>query len=253
MEHCYLFVFTFSTEHAQKRICREQKTNAGQTAQFGNGAMSVPERQKSFGSSLKRFFHWSSRNSSRVEQEIPRQMRRSKSDKDVIDAFTVDQQVQINSSRSATLPTPIEKTSPNRGKGSPSHTFPTSKSCPKRHQTSYHTPVTLGTSLSPPIPHPCYSPIPYPSYSPRSDSIWYASMRAPRQSSNSKLHLNTIGHGDTGTMSSSSTASSGHGYCEPYHWLVPPPQQQRSQPLAPPLPPRTYLQKGKSSKNIIIH
>ena len=224
----------------RKECAANKKQTQGKQYSFGNSAMSVPERQKSFASSLKRIFHLSSRNSSRVEQEIPRQMRRSKSDKDVIDAFTVDQQFQISSSRSASLPSANKKTSPNRGKGSPSHTFPTSQSSPKRHQTSYHTPVTLGTSLSPPIPHPCYSP--------RSDSIWCASMRAPRQSSNSKLQLNTIGYGDTGTMSS--TKSSGPNYCEPYHWLVPPLPPQQSQPLAPPLPPRTYLQKGKSPARV---
>lgn len=206
--------------------------------------MSVPERQKSFASSLRKIFHWSSRNSSRVEQETPRQMRRSKSDKDVIDAFTIDRQFQFNNSRSASLPSSKIKQSPNKDKGSPSHTFLTSQSSPKRHQTSYHTPVTLGTSQSPPIPHPCYSP--------QSDSISYATIRGPPwQSSNLKLQLNKIGSGDTGTMSSTSTASSGPNYSEPYHWLVPPPQQ--SQPLAPPLPPRTYLQKGKSSKGIGIH
>ena len=219
-----------------------KKQTQGKQYSIGNSAMSEPEKQKSFGSSLKRFFHWSSRNTSRVEQETPRQMRRSKSDKDVVDAFTVDQQIQYNS-RSATLPSPKIKRSPIKDKESPSPTFPTSRSSPKRHQTSYHTPVTLGTPLSPPIPHPCYSP--------RSDSISYATMRGPRESSNLKLQLNKIGFGDTGTMSSTSTASSGPNYSEPYHWLVPPPQQ--SQPSAPPLPPRTYLKKGKSSKGITIH
>ena len=177
-------------------------------------------------------------------------MKRSKSDKQV----TSRPQLNTPDNKSATLPSP-------RFAGSQSRNKPHSRpppvamfvSSPSR-RPRYHTPVTLGTSSSPPMPHA----FPHSQHllvdqttstwdiSPTGEIIGQYSLK---QAARSVYPLPPSLPPPPPPIAASTdllnSVNSSHTYSEPYHWLFPP----ETCKSAPPLPPRSQ-HTGNQTKNL---
>lgn len=179
-----------------------------------------------------------------VDQEKPSLqpsplMKRSKSDKDVLLAT----KPAFVDGKSATLPNPrhSEKSntfSPRRSVRAPAQSRSPVKRQPGHHP---HSPITIGTSVSPPTPRSSRRHRFPPSQLPKQTaaSFWDISPMAAAEAEHKKKQLvrsNSIGN-----------SSSHHDYSEPYHWLFAP---QYETSFVPPLPPRPpHIQPGTHEKS----